>query len=89
MMFEVCRSLALHKTPEFVFTGFLACYWFGQPRPQGFSLKKWVGRLLIWEKAITKKRIYSNNYERNRNKDVIIIINTKTEKLKNRKLELQ
>ena len=29
MMFEVCtcRSLALDKTREFVFTGFLACYY--------------------------------------------------------------
>ena len=33
---------------------------------------------LIWEKAIAKKRIYSNTYERNQNKDVIIIINTRT-----------
>ena len=29
MMFEVCWSLALDKTRELVFIGFLACYWFG------------------------------------------------------------
>ena len=29
MMCEVCSSLALSKTLEFVFTGFLAWYWFG------------------------------------------------------------
>ena len=42
-----------------------------------------VWHKLIWEKAITKKRIYSNTYERNQNKDVIIIIiNTRTKKYK-------
>ena len=61
MMFEVCRSLALNKTREFV-------------------LLVWYK--LIWEKAITKKRIHSNTYERNQNKDVIIIINTRTKKQK-------
>ena len=40
-----------------------------------------VWNKLIWEKEITKKRIYSNTYERNQNKDVIIIIiNTRTKK---------
>ena len=29
MMFEVRSSLALDKTREFVFTGFVARYWFG------------------------------------------------------------
>ena len=67
MIFEVCRLLALDKTREFVFTGFF-----------GMLI---VWHKLIWEKAITKKRIYSNTYERNQNKDVIIIIiNTRTEK---------
>ena len=61
MMFEVCWSLALNKSREFVLL---------------------VWHKLIWEKAITKKRIHSNTYERNQNKDVIIIINTRTKKQK-------
>ena len=39
-----------------------------------------VWHKLIWEKMITKKRISNNTYERNQNKDVIIIINTRTKK---------